>query len=1215
MRKLNLLVALVLICLAAHSQNTGWMLSGNYLDFLPNNSFGVPFLPQPTYLCDDGVTLNQSNTVLDGYDGQLPDFTSNMIVDPQGEIEFFIVDGVVYDGEGHYIDELRINGGPVAKGASETVIVPDPANCNRYYIVTARVDQLDYNKLPYVFLLDMELPNQTVCTECDHYGALVPLSCPGSGSSDFALPVACVEPGIIPGGMFENGTKNANCFLAASSLQAGDFHFVFISNEEGIFRFRIDASGFSSDNYFIPFSSHVDNAYVSRSEMELVNLSGGGFRLACPFRPLPSAQNNNAREALMVVDLFANGNIASTPIEFPFYDYNVGGIDFTASLKGVEFSEHGDRIYVTHTTNAIQPHQMEYYDFGTSPQALQPFSIPGNISATNSALELAGGDTLILANGNGLYRLPNATSNTPGNMVPMWSFSHSPTQEGISPIDPQFTMYMLPDQIDGWDLNQSFNSTVECCISNAVYEADFYVASSGTWEPNTVLNGGANPLQPAVSPDIYIQNELRIPAGATVTINNMNLHFAPGARLVIENGNKYVQGGRLYLNGTRLTVDDRCNEDAMWLGVEVWGNSTKEQGILSQSRQGRLFVYPGSRIEHAVIGVLVGRRNTTETANGNCPPILSFGQYDFDYTGTGGIVQTYKSSFFSNQRGIYFLPYLAASGANNLSKISETEFYWDGPLRGNYSLKEHVYFRQVKGIFVRGSSFRNDSPSQFDPYQLGTGIFSYGAQFYVQPACSVLVDECEPCPGAIRSDFTNLRFGVRTYNFENFTYIVKRSDFENCQYGVYSHLTNREQITENVFDVRQANYQTAGIALYSSSGFTVEENDIRGIGAANGSLSYGMVVNNAGSEENEVYLNNFKDLRIGGQSEGNNAVEITSGNFPGSSPFNMSGLNWICNYFEEDMEVSNLTVVNGRIDYFQGHALGFNSTDEARGASARNRFSRHGEPLADEHDIRVSGASPQELQYVGLNTAHYFVDSYTPNWVLPLIASYNGVPVEASPDMCPSRCVGDKGEAYQGRTLLQLEIADLEGQLSDPRMSASRRAEVEARIQRLKGDLARIEQRLLTIALLSYDELSPDFQDELANLNAGDLYAALQAQFAQDLSNQNGEPTVDEPAEFMPLTQGGSSRKSMWPAQVSSIEFEAYPNPANRFLQLNFGVDSPELVKIELLDLMGRVQLRQEVQTSVQPSLDISRMVPGTYLLQVKEGTHQLGTTTIVIAH
>lgn len=116
-----------------------------------NSSVSTPIpqnLPKPTTVYGQVGTTN-SGTVTnpypyDGYDGQKPKFAGNIQPKPDGTIDFFIMDGVIYDGQGNFIDEMiGVNGVGlpiVATGASEMLIIPFPNQCNKYYIISTAVD-------------------------------------------------------------------------------------------------------------------------------------------------------------------------------------------------------------------------------------------------------------------------------------------------------------------------------------------------------------------------------------------------------------------------------------------------------------------------------------------------------------------------------------------------------------------------------------------------------------------------------------------------------------------------------------------------------------------------------------------------------------------------------------------------------------------------------------------------------------------------------------------------------------------------------------------------------------------------------------------------------------------------------------------------------------------------------------------------------------------
>jgi hypothetical protein len=116
---------------------------------------GAP-LPLPTG--QGGNNTNDPNSPFDYYDaGFLMDGSANCMADMQGNLRFFIVDGLIFDGQqGAYIDYAWCYMDTYNETATtyhvkqyqsskyigqETVIVPHPKNCNQYYIFSSIVTQ------------------------------------------------------------------------------------------------------------------------------------------------------------------------------------------------------------------------------------------------------------------------------------------------------------------------------------------------------------------------------------------------------------------------------------------------------------------------------------------------------------------------------------------------------------------------------------------------------------------------------------------------------------------------------------------------------------------------------------------------------------------------------------------------------------------------------------------------------------------------------------------------------------------------------------------------------------------------------------------------------------------------------------------------------------------------------------------------------------------
>mgnify|MGYP006209051063 FL=1 len=72
------------------------------------------------------------------------------MVGPDGKLGFFIIDEFVYTSAFEEIGQIMFNthlpnhGVVPAKGYSEIAIVPDPMDCNRFYIFTSASYSQDY---------------------------------------------------------------------------------------------------------------------------------------------------------------------------------------------------------------------------------------------------------------------------------------------------------------------------------------------------------------------------------------------------------------------------------------------------------------------------------------------------------------------------------------------------------------------------------------------------------------------------------------------------------------------------------------------------------------------------------------------------------------------------------------------------------------------------------------------------------------------------------------------------------------------------------------------------------------------------------------------------------------------------------------------------------------------------------------------------------------
>ncbi|MCF8411753.1 MAG: hypothetical protein K9G31_10710, partial [Crocinitomicaceae bacterium] len=205
----------------AQSQNNVLSLAPNYL----KNS--TPFnLPQGP---NNGLN----------YAGEQAESCHNAMQDANGNLLFFMVDDKLYDKDGYFIDYVAWNNIQV-KGTSEIVFVPDPVNCQKYYIIAAGravYDASFTSKTPFIAILDLSVPN---IFSPGRFGALE-LSSSGTAAK---LPY-----------YNQISIKDGSVYIAASKLRNDNSRFVFVSSEVGIYRYKIDNSGFNYDNYFVPYNT------------------------------------------------------------------------------------------------------------------------------------------------------------------------------------------------------------------------------------------------------------------------------------------------------------------------------------------------------------------------------------------------------------------------------------------------------------------------------------------------------------------------------------------------------------------------------------------------------------------------------------------------------------------------------------------------------------------------------------------------------------------------------------------------------------------------------------------------------------------------------------------------------------------------------------------------------------------------------------------------
>jgi hypothetical protein len=518
----------------------------------------------------------------------------------------------------------------------------------------------------------------------------------------------------------------------------------------------------------------------------------------------------------------------------------------------------------------------------------------------------------------------------------------------------------MQDQNDQMNYSTIIFPTTDAINFNAATTNDL------VWTPNTPGSQAGNPLTTTTSSIIYIDNELRIPAGKSITIQNMTFRFGPNARLIIENSdNPAIQGGKLQLVNCTLTSGTSCGNLEMWHGVEVWGKSNAAQAsFINPSQQGKILL-SNSIVEHARFGVAA--RKTDNMTNA----VVS-GHF-------GGIIMSENSKFINNQHDVILQSYIHSSNADNFSYFTNSTFETNSLLlEPIYEVQYHVGLHGVKGVKIQKCTFKN-TMNTVALDKLGVGIFADRSTF----------------ASTLQTKFTNLTYGIRTISYSNQAYTVQDNSFFDCVVGIRSLGAKNNRIFKNTFQIKQfisfggiPFSQSSGVFLESCTGYAVEGNEFNIFGPTlvNGANTYGIVVASSGGGHNEVYRNTFNNLKFGAQAQGNNASLITTAAPAGE------GLKWKCNSFT-NIESHDLLTITGRISRYQGNITS-TSLLNAQLNSTNNKFSLNLEGMAAAHDFYQSTNS-RKIDYRYPNTVNYIPDSYTNN-TLPNINTSGDIDIAAS---------------------------------------------------------------------------------------------------------------------------------------------------------------------------------------------------------------------------
>ena len=432
-----------------------------------------------------------------------------------------------------------------------------------------------------------------------------------------------------------------------------------------------------------------------------------------------------------------------------------------------------------------------------------------------------------------------------------------------------------------------------------------------------------------INQNIICSNDITINQGVTLTITS-TVQMAPDCRIIVN------PGAKLVVDGGKLSNSNLC-PGKLWYGIHVCGNGTMAQ---TPQNQGVLELKNGAVIENARFAVMTyGLDN-----NGND-----------DYNSTGGIIKASNTTFRNNRKAVTFWAYpVGASNTipRNVSYFNKCDFIVNDSNifeSSSTQFESHVSLWGVNGVTFKGCSFQNLTTSGNNRYR---AIYTVDAGYNIDQFCTTYDSYyCNCVSVPIRSSFSGFNKAVES-NVTGSQVSVKidRSDFSDniidiSQNGISNIKLSRLDISVNNGNNGQGQI---GIRLDNCTGYKVEGNEI--YSDTNTISSTGILVKNAGTDENRIYRNTLHDLHT--------AISVDNSIYtPPVRNIPPTGLQFVCN---EMYDNANDLVVGIR-SYIRG-------AQGSLSEGADNYFSQ----LNNNYNFYMDNSVPSvDYYFSNYDTLHY----------------------------------------------------------------------------------------------------------------------------------------------------------------------------------------------------------------------------------------------------
>lgn len=454
------------------------------------------------------------------------------------------------------------------------------------------------------------------------------------------------------------------------------------------------------------------------------------------------------------------------------------------------------------------------------------------------------------------------------------------------------------------------------------------------------------------------RQDIRVEAGNTLTITG-KVYMAEGTGILIEpNAQLIVDGG---------TITNACG--GIWRGIEVWGNTFENQYPDGNGNyhQGRAIFKNNAVIENAWEGVQNWRPQ--------------------DWDSRGGIIQATETQFINCRIAARFMKYQNTMNLNPNFKARDASYFrlcnffiddqiLDDP--NQMPPRPRVTLWGTDRVRFEGCNFENIQNVDASEKRV-QAIYSHDANYIVREHCSTALVG-QPCQEQYLtpSNFSGWHTAIKALETTSGRPILVRgSEFEKNMIGVEIDGTDYSQIYRNKFEVgghpfpdwaEEPYYNSLNhLGIYSNSTlhFTIEQNEVKKQAGAMHE-GHGVLVYNSRGAENQIYNNEFENLRTGVD-----ALQINRNTtFEGGVSGGAAGLQFLCNQNsgnEVDFEISR---------------SGLPNEFEFEEAGVRREHGSDSPDFPAENTFSAPNSNPARYTHFDVNsdqTYRYFFHNNSPN--------------------------------------------------------------------------------------------------------------------------------------------------------------------------------------------------------------------------------------------